>query len=143
LYALGYIRNVLVGDDGTIGVGVGAGPTLTFDATASSLDLSAHDFTVDTDVFKVDATSDIVSVNGTTKLGSAANYTQFSTIGNVTFAGSAGFYPRFLTQAGEPAAGTGATQLDTSEMCVWKDSDDNKVYFCFNDGGTVKIAEAA
>ena len=50
---------------------------------------------------------------------------------------------RFLTQADEPAAGTGATQCDTSELVIWKDSDDNKIYICFNDGGTVKTVEAA
>lgn len=54
---------------------------------------------------------------------------------------SGGFYPRFLTQSAEPAAGTGATQLDTSELAVWKDTDDSKVYLCFNDGGTVKKVE--
>ena len=54
------------------------------------------------------------------------------------FAGSAGFYPRFLTQADEPASGIGATQCDTSEMLVWKDSDDSSIHLCFNDAGTVK-----
>ena len=76
-------------------------------------------------------------------LGGSTNYTQVSAAGDVSFAGSAGFYPRFLTQSAEPAAGTGATQCDTSEMVVWKDSDDSKVYICFNDGGTVKTVELA
>jgi hypothetical protein len=71
------------------------------------------------------------------------NYTLFGTNGDLSFAGTAGFYPRFLTQADEPAAGTGATQCDTSEMVVWKDSDDSKVYLCFNDSGTVKTVELA
>ena len=74
-------------------------------------------------------------------VGGLSNYTKFDANGNQTFAGSAGFYPRFLTQATEPAAGTGATQCDTSEIVIWKDSDDNTVYLCFNDGGTVKTAE--
>lgn len=75
--------------------------------------------------------------------GGTTNYLKIDGNGDVSFAGTAGFYPRFLTQADEPAAGTGATQCDTSEMVVWKDSDDNKVYLCFNDGGTVKTAELA
>lgn len=74
-------------------------------------------------------------------IGDGTNEVQISTTGDVSFAGSAGFYPRFLTQAAEPAAGTGATQCDTSEAVIWKDSDDNKVYLCFNDGGTVKTVE--
>jgi len=105
-------------------------------------------FYVDTDGLgvgiKTAAPAASLDVLGTTRLGdSATNYSAFSATGDQTFAGSAGFYPRFLTQAAEPAAGTGATQCDTSEMVIWKDSDDNKVYFCFNDGGTVKTVEAA
>jgi len=69
------------------------------------------------------------------------NYCSVSTTGDMSFTGSAGFYPRFLTQADKPAAGTGATQCDTGEMVVWKDSDDNKIYLCFNDSGTVKTVE--
>ena len=87
-----------------------------------------------------------ISLEGITRIGDGAtntNYTAFSATGDQTFAGSAGFYPRFLTQAAEPAAGTGATQLDTSEFCVWKDSDDNTVRLCFNDGGTVKTVALA
>lgn len=72
-----------------------------------------------------------------------ANTAQVGADGDLTFYGTAGFYPRFLTQAAEPAAGVGATQCDTSEMVIWKDSDDNKVYLCFNDGGTVKTVELA
>lgn len=75
--------------------------------------------------------------------GGTTNYTQVASNGDVSFVGTAGFYPRFLTQADEPAAGTGATQCDTGEMVVWKDSDDSKVYLCFNDGGTIKTVELA
>jgi len=71
------------------------------------------------------------------------NYCSISATGDLSFTGSAGFYPRLLTQADEPAAGTGATQCDTGEMVVWKDSDDSKIYLCFNDGGTVKTVELA
>jgi len=73
--------------------------------------------------------------------GGTTNYLQLGTNGDLSFVGTAGFYPRFLTQADEPAAGTGATQCDTSELVVWKDSDDSKVYVSFNDGGTVKSVE--
>ncbi len=83
-------------------------------------------------------------VVGTSRFGDqATNYTAISATGDVSFVGSAGFYPRFLTQSAEPAAGTGATQCDTSETIIWKDSDDNKIYLCFNDGGTVKTVELA
>jgi hypothetical protein len=86
-----------------------------------------------------------LSVNGTAALGDGGttNYAAITANGNISFAGTAGFYPRFLTQTDEPAAGTGATQCDTSELVVWKDSDDSKVYICFNDGGTVKTVELA
>jgi hypothetical protein len=73
--------------------------------------------------------------------GGASNYSKADANGHITFAGVAGFYPRFLTQSAEPAAGTGATQCNTSEALIWKDSDDSKVYLCFNDGGTVKTVE--
>lgn len=82
-----------------------------------------------------------LEVQGSTWVGGISNYYKIDSDGNVTFAGAAGLYPRFLTQAAEPAAGTGATQCDTSEAVIWKDSDDSKVYLCFNDGGTVKTVE--
>ena len=44
-----------------------------------------------------------------------------------------GFYPRRITQATIPAAGTGATQIDTAEFMVWRDSDDGVVYLVYND----------
>ena len=85
-----------------------------------------------------------LQVVGDLKVGDDnTNYLNIANDGDVSFTGTAGFYPRFLTQADEPAAGTGATQCDTSEMVVWKDSDDSKVYMCFNDGGTVKTVELA
>lgn len=90
-------------------------------------------------VFIYDAGADTTSIGD----GGTTDYLQIGSNGDVSFAGTAGFYPRFLTQAAEPAAGVGATQCDTSEMVVWKDSDDNKVYLCFNDGGTVKTVELA
>ena len=83
-----------------------------------------------------------LQVVGDTRLGDqATNYTEFTATGDQTFTGSAGFYPRTLSQAAEPAAGTGATQLDTGEMCIWIDTDDSKCYYCYNQAGTVKIVE--
>jgi len=51
------------------------------------------------------------------------------------------FYPRLLTQSDEPDAGTGEDECDAGELVIWKDSDDNKNYLCFNDSGTVKKVE--
>ena len=69
------------------------------------------------------------------------NYISISSTGDQTFTGSAGFYPRVLDQAAEPAAGTGATQCDTGELVIWTDTDDSKCYACYNHGGTVKTVE--
>jgi len=83
-----------------------------------------------------------LQVVGDAKIGDDnTNYVTIGTTGNQTFTGSAGFYPRVLNQTAEPAAGTGATQLDTGEMCIWTDTDDSKCYFCYNHGGTVKTVE--
>ena len=85
-----------------------------------------------------------LEVGGTTRLGDGgSNYVGIGATGNLSFTGSAGFYPRFLTQADEPAAGTGATQCDTSELVVWKNSGDSVVSICFNDSGTVKTVALA
>ena len=83
-----------------------------------------------------------LDVVGTSRFGdSATNYTGISATGDVSFAGSAGFYPRVLDQTDEPAAGTGATQCDTGEAVIWTDTDDSKCYLCYNHGGTVKTVE--
>ena len=83
-----------------------------------------------------------LQVVGAAKIGDDnTNYVTIGTTGNQTFTGSAGFYPRTLNQSAEPAAGTGATQLDTGEMCIWTDTNDSKCYFCYNHGGTVKTVE--
>jgi len=118
-----------------IGTGTGAGGDIIFQ-TAAAGGGSGDSANSLSDRVKIAA-------DGTTYLGDGGttNYTQISSTGDLSFAGSAGFYPRFLTQANEPAAGTDATQCDTSEMVIWKDSDDNRVYACFNDGGTVKTVE--
>lgn len=86
--------------------------------------------------------SDTVQViDGKLLAGTTTNGTYFSRTGDQTFVGSAGFYPRVLNQASEPASGTGATQCDTGEAVIWTDSDDAKCYLCYNHGGTVKTVE--
>ena len=67
----------------------------------------------------------------------ATNYLQIGTDGSLSFAGTARFYPRYLEQAAEPAAGTGATQCDTGEFVVWRDTDGGAPRFAFNHDGTV------
>jgi len=62
----------------------------------------------------------------------------FSTLGNQTFIGGAGFYPRVLNQSAAPAAGTGATQVDTSEFIIWEDADNTETWLVYNRGGSVK-----
>lgn len=83
-----------------------------------------------------------LDVRGSARVGDGTtNYVGISATGDVTFAGSAGFYPRMLSQSEQPAAGTGSTQLDTGELCIWTDTDDSKCYLCFNHGGTIKKVE--
>lgn len=85
----------------------------------------------------------IVDASGNHKYGDGGttNYTQISATGDQTFHGSAGFYPRTLEQDTKPAAGTGATQIDSGEMLIWIDTNDsNKVYTVYNYGGTVVAA---
>jgi hypothetical protein len=73
-------------------------------------------------------------VVGASRFGdSITNYYAGSATGDMSFAGSAGFYPRRISQSAAPAAGTGATQIDTGELVIWQDTDDDKVYLVFND----------
>ena len=110
----------------------------------NSYGIYLNDFNTGTDLnYAIYTNLGLVHFGDALDVGDGTNKTTISKTGDITFAGTAGFYPRFLTQADEPAAGTGATQCDTSEMVVWKDSDDSKVYLCFNDGGTVKTTELA
>lgn len=80
----------------------------------------------------LDASADILYHGGTT------NGTRLAANGDQSFIGTAGFYPRILSQATKPAAGTGATGVDTSELVVWDDSDGTEIWLVFNDAGTVK-----
>ena len=67
------------------------------------------------------------------QFGGIDNHTEINGTGDLSFAGSAGFYPRRINQSAIPAAGTGATQVDTGEIVMWRDSDDGVVSFVYND----------
>lgn len=139
----------LIDEDGDIGIY--SGWIYRLGDSNTSIDWYAADswkLTVggtDMAVFVENTTSSTIKFYGITSIGDGGttNYSKFAINGDMSFVGTAGFYPRFLTQTDEPAAGTGATQCDTSELVVWKDSDDSKVYLCFNDGGTIKTVELA
>lgn len=79
-----------------------------------------------------------LDVVGTTRLGnSTADYVAINTYGDVSFVGAAGFYPRVINQSSAPAAGTGATQIDTGEFLVWEDADNTETWLVYNRGGSV------
>ena len=84
-----------------------------------------------------------ISIGSVTPIGDGGtlNYTLFQGNGDLSFVGTAGFYPRLVLQSAEPTAGTGTGQCDTGELILWKDSDDSKNYLCYNDGGTIKKVE--
>ena len=69
----------------------------------------------------------------TVQVGDSSNYTNTSNGGDMSFVGGAGFYPRRITQAAEPANGTGATQIDVGEVLIWRDSDDDTISITYND----------
>uniref|UniRef100_A0A6M3KZ35 Uncharacterized protein n=1 Tax=viral metagenome TaxID=1070528 RepID=A0A6M3KZ35_9ZZZZ len=76
-----------------------------------------------------------LDILGLSRFGdSTTNYTSINSTGDLSFVGSAGFYPVRLAQSAEPAA-------DTGEMIIWRDTDDGKVYIIYNDAdsGQVKI----
>lgn len=68
----------------------------------------------------------------------SGDYVQIKNIGDLNFNGAAGFYPRRVSQDGQPAAGTGSTQIDTGEMIFWTDTNDSdKLYVMYNDGSNI------
>ncbi|MCK5606642.1 hypothetical protein KAR91_32370 [Candidatus Pacearchaeota archaeon] len=91
------------------------------------------------DHFKIDSA-------GSTFIGDAGvtNHTVIASNGDVSFSGSAGFYPRRINQADIPTSGTGATQIDINELIVWRDSDDGTIRFVYNDtdSGIVSVVAA-
>lgn len=66
-------------------------------------------------------------------VGISGNNTRIGNTGDLDFVGAAGFYPVRRNQAGEPASGTGSTQIDTGEFLAWRDSDDGSMSLVFND----------
>lgn len=63
---------------------------------------------------------------GNSSSGSPTNYVQISSAGDMTFSGSAGFYPVRIAQSAQPTP-------DTGEIVIWRDTDDGKVYIVYND----------
>lgn len=70
-----------------------------------------------------------------------SNYLSIGSNGDLGFAGTAGFYPRRISQSGEPANGTGATQIDVGELLIWRDSDNTDNWLVYNDtnNGVIKV----
>lgn len=85
-------------------------------------------------IFNAAVASQSLLVNGELKSsygakfgdGGTTNYTQFGTNGDLSFQGSAGFYPVRIAQAAQPSP-------DTGELVIWRDTDDGKVYLVYND----------
>jgi hypothetical protein len=64
---------------------------------------------------------------GDSSAGAPTNYTKIGPTGDVSFAGSAGFYPVVIAQATIPTP-------DTGELVMWRDTDDNSIHLVYNDG---------
>lgn len=77
-------------------------------------------------VFNADPSSQELYLHAQTQIGYNGNYTQINDNGDISFAGTAGFYPVRLAQAAQPTP-------DTGELVVWRDTDDGKVYLVYND----------
>jgi photosystem II stability/assembly factor-like uncharacterized protein len=101
--------------------------------------------TTDTERMRLEADGDFVygattananfDIQGTCRFGDGTtNYTAISASGDVSFAGSAGFYPVRLSQSAQPTPATG-------ELIMWRDPDDNKTYMVYQDTdeGTRKV----
>lgn len=63
---------------------------------------------------------------GNSAAGAPTNYARFGPNGDLSFVGTAGFYPVRIAQATQPAP-------DTGELVVWRDTDDGKIYLVYND----------
>lgn len=89
---------------------------------------------------KLGPTSLAMDINGQVSLGSSSkNFKDLYLSRNITmggslvFTGSGGFYPRRINQAAQPTSGTGATQIDTDEMLIWRKTGDGVVRIVYND----------
>lgn len=58
--------------------------------------------------------------------GLSNNYLEIAANGDVSFNGTAGFYPVRIAQADIPTP-------DTGELIIWEDTDDNTIYLVYND----------
>ena len=67
-----------------------------------------------------------LEVQGDIYAGLNLNYTKLASNGDITFNGTAGFYPVRISQSAQPTP-------DTGELVVWHDTDDNKIYLVYND----------
>lgn len=97
----------------------------------------------DSDLFLNGLTLTTIGVTGDTLIGDGTtNYSKVNSTGNQTFHGSAGFYPRTVSQDAIPTAGTGSTQIDSGEMVFWIDTNDgDKCWLLYNDGGDIHKKE--
>jgi len=71
--------------------------------------------------------------NGSLCIGGTTNGVKVIKGGDLSFLGSAGFYPRRISQNAEPANGTGATEIDAGELMIWHDADAVETWILYND----------
>ncbi len=84
----------------------------------------------------------LLQPTGGTTIGDGTNEIQISATGDLSFAGSTGFYPRLIRQDAEPANGTGSTQIDNEETIMWIDTNDsNRVWFMYNDNTNTNVVK--
>ena len=89
--------------------------------------LDAGEITTDGEITANNIIASNITTDGTTELGDDGDvdFVRVDGGGDLTFHGSAGFYPRRLSQNDRPAAGTGATQIDEEELVIWYENDDD------------------
>lgn len=91
---------------------------------------------------KTASPDETLQVVGSAKIGDDnTNYIKVESNGDVNFTGTAGFYPRRISQAGVPANGVGATQIDVGELLIWRDSDNDEIWLVYNDTDAGVVTE--
>jgi hypothetical protein len=105
--------------------------------------VATNDFRVESDteayMIYLDANGD---TDGAWYMGGTTNGIKVIKGGNMSFLGTAGFYPRRIRQDDIPASGTSSSQIDVGEMLFWCDSNDSDhTYLVFYDPthGILKI----
>lgn len=86
-----------------------------------------------TDTWTIDNVTVTIRVAAKIGDGGTTNYLEIRDNGDINFFGTGGFYPRRISQAAQPANGTGDTQIDVGELLVWRDTDDSKTWLVYND----------